>query len=78
MYLCPSAVVLFSNMRLLSLSCSTALVILLQHLFQIRSLIEDFPCNLRVGNNLPVSVVLQGTRADIQPLAHILAREEYF
>ena len=52
------------------------IVILLQHPFQVRSLIEYLSCKLRVGNNLPVSVVLQGTGADIQPFAHLLAREE--
>ena len=55
-----------------------SLIILLQHLFQIRSLIEDFPCNLRVGDNLSVAIVLQGTGTDIQPLAHFLTRKEKF
>ena len=54
------------------------IVILLQHPFQVRSLVEYLPCKLRVGDNLPVSVVLQGTGTDIQPLAHILTREEKF
>ena len=55
-----------------------SLIILLQHLFQIRSLIEDFPSNLRVGDNLSVAIVLQGTGTDIQPLAHILTCEVEF
>ena len=54
------------------------IVILLQHPFQVRSLVEYLPCKLRVGDNLPVSVVLQGTGTDIQPLAHFLTREEKF
>ena len=54
------------------------IVILLQHPFQVRSLVEYLPCKLRVGYNLPVSVVLQGTGTDIQPLAHFLTREEKF
>ena len=54
------------------------IVILLQHPFQVRSFVEYLPCKLRVGNNLPVSVVLQGTGTDIQPLAHFLSCEEKF
>ena len=52
------------------------IVILLQHPFQVRSLVEYLPCKLRVGYNLPVSVVLQGAGTDIQPLAHFLTCEE--
>ena len=63
----------FTNIRLLPLSCLTTLIILLQHLLQVRSLVEYLSCKLRVGNNLPVSVVLQGTGTDIQPLAHFLS-----
>lgn len=55
-----------------------SLIILLQHLFQIRSLIEDFPSKLRVGDNPPIPIVLQGTGTDIQPLAHFLTRKEKF
>ena len=66
----------FTNIRLLPLSCLTTLIILLQHLLQVRSLVEYLSCKLRVGNNLPVSVVLQGTGTDIQPLAHFLSRKE--
>ena len=54
------------------------IVILLQHPFQVRSLVEYLPCKLRVGYNLPVSVVLQGAGTDIQPLAHFLSCEEKF
>ena len=54
------------------------LIIFLQQPFQIRSLIKYFPCKLRVGYNLPIAIVLQGTWTDIQPLAHFLAREEMF
>ena len=68
----------FSNIRLLPLSCLTTLIILLQHLLQVRSLVEYFPCKLRVGNDSPVAIVLQGTGTDIQPLAHLLACEEKF
>ena len=55
-----------------------SLVILLQHSLQVRSLVEYLSCKLRVGDNLPVSVVLQGTGTDIQPLAHFLTRKEKF
>lgn len=47
------------------------IVILLQYPFQVRSLVEYLPCKLRVGYNLPVSVVLQGTGTDIQPLERL-------
>ena len=50
------------------------IVILLQHPFQVRSLVEYLPCKLRVGDNPPIPIVLQGSGADIQPLAHLLAR----
>ena len=53
-------------------------VILLQHPFQVRSLVEYLSCKLRVRVNLPVSVVLEGTGTDVQSLAHFLAREEKF
>lgn len=53
-------------------------VILLQHPFQVRSLVEYLSCKLHVRDNLPVSVVLQGTGTDVQSLAHFLAREEKF
>ena len=54
------------------------IVILLQHPFQVRSLVEYLSCKLRVGYNLPVSVVLQGTGTDIQPLEDFLSYEEKF
>ena len=53
-------------------------VILLQHPFQVRSLVEYLSYKLRVRDNFPVSVVLQGTGTDVQSLAHFLAREEKF
>ena len=55
-----------------------SLVILLLYLLQVRSLAEYLSCKLRVGDNLPVAVVLQGTGTDIQPLTHFLSREEKF
>ena len=54
------------------------IVILLQHPFQVRSLIEYLSCKLSVGYNLPVAVVLQGAGTDLQPLAHFLSCEEKF
>ncbi len=59
-------------------SSLNTLIILLQHPFQVRSLVEYLPCKLRVGDDFSVAVVLQGTGTDIQPLAHFLAREEKF
>ena len=51
-------------------------VTLLQHLFQIRHLIEYLSCELSIGNNPPVPIVLQCAGANIQPLAHFLACQE--
>lgn len=48
------------------------LIVILQQPFQIRSLIEYLPCELCVGDNPPVPIVLQGTTlADIKQPAHI-------
>ena len=49
---------------------NVSFVILLQHLFQVRSLVEYLACKLRVGYNLPIAIVLQGAGADIQPLTY--------
>ena len=54
------------------------IVILLQHPFQVRSLIEYLSCKLSVGYNLPVAVVLQGAGTDVEPLTYFLACEEVF
>ena len=48
-----------------------SLVILLQHSLQVRSLVEYLACKLRVGYNLPIAIVLQGTGTDIQPLTYL-------
>lgn len=48
-----------------------SLIIIFQHLLQIRSLIENLPCELCVGDNPPVSIVLQGALTDVKQLAHI-------
>ena len=61
----------FTNICLLPLSCLTTLIILLQHLLQVRSLIEYLSCKLSVGYNLPVAVVLQGAGTDIKPLTYL-------
>ena len=52
------------------------LIVILQQPFQIRSLIKYLPCKLRVGDNSPFPIVLQGTGTDIQPFAHFLACQE--
>ena len=52
------------------------IVILLQHPFQVRSLVEYLPSKLCVEDNPPVPIVQQGARADIQPLAHFFACKE--
>ena len=52
------------------------LIVILQQPFQIRSLIEYLPCKLRVGDNPPIPIVLQGSGADIQPLAYFFTCEE--
>ena len=51
-------------------------IIILYQLFQIRLLIENLPCKLRVGDNPFVLIVLQGAGADIQPFTHFLTREK--
>ena len=52
------------------------LIVILQQPFQIRSLIKYLPCKLRVGDNSPFPIVLQGTGSDIQPFAHFFTCEE--
>ena len=54
------------------------LIVILQQPFQIRSLIKYLPCKLRVGDNPPIPIVLQGSGADIQPLAYFFTCEEMF
>ena len=53
-------------------------VILLQHPFQVRSLVEYLSCKLRVGDDPPIAIVLQGAGADVEPFANLLTREEVF
>ena len=72
-----SLISIFNRIMILN-SNGLKMVILLQYLFQVRSLVEYLPCKLRVGNNLPVAVVLQGAGTDIEPFAHILTRKEKF
>jgi len=45
------------------------LIVILQQPFQIRSLIEYLSCELRIGSNPPVPIVLQG-RGLIYSLSH--------
>ena len=52
------------------------LIVILQQPFQIRSLIEYFSCELCIGYNPPVPMVLQGAWTDIQPLAYFFTCEE--
>ena len=52
------------------------LIIFLKQPFQIRSLIEYLSCKLRVGDNPPIPIVLQGLGADIQLLAYLFTCEE--
>ena len=51
-------------------------IMFFQQPFQIRLLIKYLPCKLRIGNNSLVPIVLQGARADIQPLTHFLTCKE--
>ena len=51
-------------------------IMFFQQPFQIRLLIKYLPCKLRIGNNLPIPIVLQGSGADIQPFAHFFTCEE--
>ena len=51
-------------------------VILLQDPFEIRRLVKDLAGELRVGDDLPVAIVLQRARADVEPFANFFAREK--
>ena len=53
-------------------------VILLQDPFEIRRLVKDLAGELRVGDDPPISIVLQGAGADVESFTYFLAREEMF
>ena len=81
-YLC-NLLIINNSLYTLSLNsykitCLLLLIVILQQPFQIRSLIKYLPCKLRVGDNPPFPIVLQGTGTDIQPLTHFLACQEMF
>ena len=51
--------------------------------FPPRSFLSLRPCKdlageLRVGDDLSIAVILQSARADVEPFANLLAREEVF
>ena len=50
-------------------------IILLQQSVDVGKFVEYFPCNLRVGDNALVPIVLQGAGADEKPFAHFSPRE---
>ena len=60
------------------LSFPVSPVILLQDLFEIRSLVKDFAGELRVGDDLSIAVILQSARADIELFANFFACEKMF
>ena len=35
-------------------------IVFIQHILQVRCLVENLPCKLRVGKNPPIPIVLQG------------------
>ena len=53
-------------------------IVLFQDPFEIRGFVEDLAGKLCVGDNLSVAIVLQGTGADVEPFANLLACEEMF
>ena len=50
-------------------------VVHLQYPIDIREAVEDFPCDLSVGNNALVPIVLQGTWTDEKMFADFSPRE---
>ena len=56
-------------------SCLCAIT-LFQQPFRIRLLIEYLPCELCIGNNPFVPIILQCVWADIQPLTYFFTCEE--
>ncbi|AKK71245.1 hypothetical protein OK18_20780 [Chryseobacterium gallinarum] len=53
-------------------------IILLQQSVDVGKFVEYFPCNLRVGNNALVPIVLQGARTDEKAFADLSPREVDF
>ncbi len=53
-------------------------IVLLQQSIDVGKFVEYFPCNLRVGNNALVPIVLQGARADEKPFANLPTRKVDF
>lgn len=53
-------------------------IILLQQSVDVGKFVEYFPCNLRVGDNALVPIVLQSARTDEKPLADFSPREVDF
>ena len=63
---------------MIALPFSASLIILFQDLFKIRGFVKDFTGELRVGDDPPIAVILQGAGADVKPSANLLAREKVF
>ena len=63
---------------MIALPFSASLIILFQDLFKIRGFVKDFTGELRVGDDPPIAIVLQGAGADVEPFANLLAREKVF
>lgn len=53
-------------------------IILLQQSIDVGKFVEYFPCNLGVGDNALVPIVLQGARTDEKPFADISPRKVDF
>lgn len=61
---------------MIALPFSASSVILLQYPFEIRNLVENLAGELRVGDDPPIAIVLQGAGADVKPFANFLACKE--
>lgn len=47
------------------------MIVLLQQSVDVGEAVEYFPCNLSVGNNAFVAIVLQGTRTDEKAFTYL-------
>lgn len=51
------------------------MIVFLEQSVDVGEAIEDFPCDLSVGNDALIPIVLQGTGADEKPFANLPPRE---
>ena len=61
---------------MIALPLTASPVILLQDPFEIRGLVKDLAGKLGVGDDPPISIILQSAGADVEPFAYFFTREE--